>query len=118
MGIFPAFAQPAFKNSKAQMKNLLEWERLHIHFPPSGMRTICFNAQPIQKENGEHWILLALDDMTLRKEVEKIEKIFENLKMILETIPQITSTASADGAVTYFNQFFLDYSGFSLCTGN
>jgi PAS domain S-box-containing protein len=79
------------------------------------MRTICFNAQPIQKENGENWILLALEDFTARKEAEKAEvKNLNDVKKILENIPQITSTASADGSVNYFNQFFLDYSGLTF----
>jgi two-component system CheB/CheR fusion protein len=84
-------------------------------FPLAGKRTICFKAQPIQKENGENRILLALDDITLRKEKESAEKKYsEELIKLLENIPQITLTASADGAITYFNKFFLDYSGMTF----
>jgi two-component system CheB/CheR fusion protein len=95
-------------------ENFLEWETKYT-FPLTGERTICFNAQPVQKENGENWILLAIDDITLKKEKENFakEKV-EDLEKILENLPQITSTASADGSATYFNQFFLNYSGMSF----
>jgi two-component system CheB/CheR fusion protein len=101
---------------KIQEENekFIEWE-LTYSFPAIGMRTICFNAQPVQKENGENWILLAIDDISIRKEIEKVEKkSSDDLKKILGKFPQITSTASLDGSVTYFNQFFLDYSGMSF----
>jgi two-component system, chemotaxis family, CheB/CheR fusion protein len=94
----------------------LEWETTFM-FPLGGQHTIYFNAQPIQKENGENWILLAFDDITLRreKEKEKVEKKkSEDLEKILENIPQITAIASPDGSVTYFNQFFHDYSGMTF----
>jgi two-component system, chemotaxis family, CheB/CheR fusion protein len=95
-------------------EKLVELE-LSFNFPKAGMRTIRFNAQPVQKENKENLILLALDDITTSKDLEKIAvKNTEDIKIILENIPQITSTASADGAITYFNQNFLDYSGMNL----
>ncbi len=95
-------------------KKSLEWEVTYT-FPIVGSRTICFNAEPVQKENGEHWILLAFNDITARKQIEQVEKKYtEELKKMLENIPQITSTAAADGTVTYFNQFFLNYSGMTF----
>jgi two-component system CheB/CheR fusion protein len=95
-------------------EKFLEWELTYI-FPLVGKRTICFNAQPIQKENDENWILLAFNDITERKERERIgKKNAEDLKTILEHIPQITATASPDGTITYFNKFFLDYSGLTF----
>jgi len=99
---------------QTKSEKYIEWESTY-DFPAAGMRTICFNVQPIQKENGQDWILLALDDITVRKEIEKVEKKnSDDLKKILENIPQITSTASANGSVTYFNQFFLGYSGMTF----
>ena len=71
------------------------------------MRTICFQSLFGTKENGANWILLALDDITIRKEIEKVEKKnSDDIKKILENIPQITFTASADGAVIYLTSFF------------
>jgi PAS domain S-box-containing protein len=37
----------------------------------------------------------------------------ENLKLVLESLPQITSTSSADGTNIFFNKFFFEYSGLS-----
>lgn len=41
-------------------------------FPGIGDKTICFNIQPIDNENGEQLILLALDDITFRKNAEQV----------------------------------------------
>jgi two-component system, chemotaxis family, CheB/CheR fusion protein len=90
----------------------LEWEITYT-FPAIGKHTICFNAQRIPKESGHQLILLAFDDITLRKEAEKIANT-ENLKLLLESIPLITFVLSGDGTIIYFNQFFLTYSGMSL----
>ena len=38
----------------------------------------------------------------------------DDLRLILESIPQITITASADGDFTFFNQYFLEYSGWTF----
>ena len=97
---------------KHREEKFLEWEMTHA-FPSIGTRTICFNAQPIIEENGNLLILLAFDDITLRKEAERIQG-FQNLRMILESMPQITFSASADGKFTYFNDYFIQYSGMSL----
>ena len=95
-------------------EKFVEWEVEH-NFPATGNRNICFNAQPIQKDNDDNWILLAFNDITERKEIEKIEKHrLGEIKKILENMPQITSTASPDGVITYFNQYFLDYSGLNF----
>ncbi len=107
---------PALKEQlvKVQQRreNFLEWETTYT-FPVIGERTICFNAQPIPEEDGRQLILLALDDITLRKEAEKVQS-FHELTMILESIPQTTFSATAGGAFTYFNDFFLEYSGMPL----
>lgn len=41
-------------------------------FPSIGERTICFNIQPIDSENGKQLIVLALNDITLTKKVAEI----------------------------------------------
>lgn len=47
------------------------------------------------------------DQVHLRK------KDADNLKKILEFLPQITSTSSAEGTNIFFNKFFFEYSGLS-----
>lgn len=74
-----------------------------------------FKCTPIKRENGEDWILLAFNDITLWKDKERTEKKnADDIKKILETLPQMTLTVSPKGAITYFNQFSLDYLGMSL----
>src|SRR6185436_20132751 len=68
---------------------------------------------PIAEENEMQLILLALNDVTERKKAEELQNL-ENLKQILESIHQITFSASASGAFTYFNDYFLEYSGLPL----
>ena len=92
--------------------SFLEWE-VTYEFPVAGERTIRFNAQPIPEEQDRHLILLALDDVTLQKEAEKVQGL-QTLRQILETIPQITFSATASGNFIYFNNFFLDYAGISM----
>ena len=48
--------------------------------PIIGERIICVNIQPLSRENGEQLILLALDDITLRKNAENV--LLENAKTI------------------------------------
>jgi two-component system CheB/CheR fusion protein len=107
----PEFSKQLLK-VQHQKETFLEWEFTHV-FPAIGERTIRCNAQPIPEEYGNHLILLALDDVTARKLVEKIHYI-QNLNLILESMPEITFSADEDGSFTYFNNFFLDYSGMSL----
>jgi two-component system, chemotaxis family, CheB/CheR fusion protein len=101
-------------NIQTTKEEFLEWEITYA-FPSIGKRTFCLNAQPIKRENGEDWILLAFNDITLWKDKERMEKKnADDLKKILETLPQMTLTVSPDGDITYFNQFSLDYLGMSL----
>ena len=56
-------------------------------FPVIGERTICFNIQPINRDSGEQLIILALDDITLRKSTEEIrlktqKQLEQNAEMI------------------------------------
>ena len=74
---------------KIQKENekFLEWETTYT-FPAAGKRTICFNAQPIQRENGEKWILLALDDITERKQATiKIQESEKRYSMVFMQSP-------------------------------
>ncbi len=108
----PGLKEHCLKLQQKGLETFPDWE-VTYSFPSIGERTIRFNAQPITEESGRQLILLALDDITLRKEAEKIQN-FQTLKMILESMPQITFSASADGSFTYFNNFFLNYSGIAF----
>lgn len=89
-----------------------EWEVTHT-FPVIGEKVIRVNAQSMFGESDNQLILLAFDDITLRKQAEKIQQL-QSMKFILEAIPQITFSASPAGEFSYFNNFFVQYSGMSL----
>lgn len=52
-------------------KNVISIE-IPYTFPAIGERIICFNIQPINRENGEQLILLALDDITSKRTAERL----------------------------------------------
>ncbi|MEO6135742.1 MAG: PAS domain-containing sensor histidine kinase [Ginsengibacter sp.] len=71
-----------------------------------------FSYQPMyDKEHEIDGILVFGYEVT--EQVLQRKKGEENLKTILESLPQITSTSSADGTNIYFNKFFFNYSGLS-----
>lgn len=86
-----------------------------VHFTKIGERVILINCRKISNDlNSEPLILLAMEDITDRKKLERTLK--ENAaytKLVLDSSPHITCTASAKGGFTYVNKFFLDYSGLS-----
>lgn len=71
-----------------------------------------FSLQPIHNTNQEisGLVIFGYDVTELVYTRQKGE---ENLKKILESLPQITSISSAEGTNIYFNNFFYDYSGIS-----
>ena len=65
-------------------------------FPDIGERSICFNIQPLNRESGEQLILLALDDITLRKKAAQIQATaFEQLERNAEMIHNLYMNAPA-----------------------
>jgi len=68
----PGLRKELEKIQKEQEK-LIEIE-IAFDFPVIGKRLICFNIQPIMKENGEQLILLAMDDITERNRVTQLLK--------------------------------------------
>jgi two-component system, chemotaxis family, CheB/CheR fusion protein len=107
----PGFHEQLLKIARNK-EVILEWEISHT-FPVVGQRTICFNAQPLAEENGQSSILLAIDDVTLRREAEKTQST-HSLRRILESMPQITFSATPSGIFNYFNNFFVEYTGIPL----
>ncbi len=102
------------KKIQTGSEKFLEWEITYI-FPSAGKRTICLNAQPVQKENGEHWILLAMEDITERKQAEaKVVKSEAQFRQMTELMPEKISNAEVGGEVTFFNKNWLDYTGKSF----
>ncbi len=59
------------KRIQKEKEKMIEMESAFT-FPVIGERIICINIQPVSTENGEQLILMALDDMTERKNAEII----------------------------------------------
>lgn len=57
---------------KAQKKQKMIETEISFAFPVIGKRNVCFNIQPIKKESGEQLILIALDDITARRNEERL----------------------------------------------
>ncbi len=100
---------------------------LTIKFPALGERNLLISAKQIKNEKtAEHLILLAIEDITERRAAEhKLEETFielidknklieaseEKFRTLSESIPHMVWTGTADGKKTFFNKFFLDYTG-------
>ena len=87
----------------------LAWVAYDEGLPPAE-RYFNFSYQPIfDEEKKINGILVFGYEVT--KEVLAKKKIEENLRLILDTIPQITFTVSSEGKLLFFNKYALDYSG-------
>ena len=89
---------------------------LKQNFKRSGQRVVLINARKIINDsNSEQLILLVIEDITDRKSLEEsMQSKVEYARKVLNSTPIITSTASANGDITYSNKYFLDYSGLTL----
>ncbi len=87
----------------------LIWVAYDVDLPPAE-RYFNFSYQPIYDEDKKINGILAFG-YEVTNEVLAKKKSEENLRLILETIPQITFTASSEGKILFFNKYALDYSG-------
>jgi two-component system CheB/CheR fusion protein len=89
---------------------------LKCEFKRIGQHVILIKCRKIVKEaNSEPLLLLIIENITERKKHEELMRTqAEYSRLVLDSCPIITSTASPDGMVTYSNKFFLTYSGLTL----
>ncbi|MEO5984822.1 MAG: PAS domain-containing protein, partial [Ferruginibacter sp.] len=84
-----AWDKPKFRQSLSRFSdkhiNYVEWEEEFI-FSDIGRKNLCINAQPLRKEGDYDLILLAIDDITSRKEAEaRIKHFSDDLeKLVIE----------------------------------
>ena len=64
------FMRKQLKSIKFNKPDFIEWEDQYT-FSKTGTMFLCLNAQPIAMPIGEQLILLAFEDITMRKEREK-----------------------------------------------
>ncbi|MEO6893384.1 MAG: chemotaxis protein CheB [Ginsengibacter sp.] len=93
-------------------KEQLAWVAYDEGLPPSE-RYFNFSYQPMYDEN-KNIIGILCFGYEVTMEVLAKKKGEANLRLILETIPQITFTASSEGKLLFFNKFALDYSGLTI----
>jgi PAS domain S-box-containing protein len=76
-------------------------------------RYFNFSGQPMYDEDKRITGVLVFG-YEVSEQVLAKKKSESNLRLILESIPQITITANADGKITFFNQYAIDYSGLAI----
>lgn len=81
-----------------------------------GSRVLILNARRILSlGNNEQLVLVVIEDVTERRTWENsLKENAEHLRGILESSPQMSSTALPNGKVDYYNGYFLSYIGISL----
>lgn len=95
--------------------NYFENLEINLKSASSGDRMMILNVKRIFREgSAEQLVLLVIEDVTDRRQLEySLKEKAEFLRGILESSPQISSTASPDGIANYFNNYFLSYAGVS-----
>lgn len=114
---------PDLRQEFAAMANNRDKKReveIALTFPVTGERTICFNMQTINRDSGEQLILLALDDITERKSVEKLNidranelsKEHEKLHNFLMESPALFAILNGpDHVFEFANTMYHDFTG-------
>jgi two-component system, chemotaxis family, CheB/CheR fusion protein len=81
-----------------------------------GERVMILNLRRIlSMESNEQLVLVVIEDVTDSRLWESsLKDSVDHLREILESSPQISSTALPDGTVNYYNTYFLNYVGVTL----
>ena len=84
-------------------------------FERVGHRVLLLNARRIA-ENGlqPERILLAIEDISDRKNVELLRDSEQRYRTLAETLPQLVWTCPPDGKCDYFNSKWTEYTGLPL----
>lgn len=96
-------------------KEVYDYEVTHI-FPVIGERIMLLNAWEIHRESDkEKLILLAIADITEKKTAERqlVESLEKN-RFLADAVPEKIWTTDGNGAVNYFNQQWVHYTGLSF----
>lgn len=124
------FPQP-LEQIKATCLKQGSWQGELIHTKQDGIKiTIASRWTLLQDENDKPIAFLEINnDITAQKQAEEERKILmareqdaiqklqeseQRYRLLIETMPQLVWTASADGTIDYYNQRWLDYTGMTL----
>ena len=89
---------------------------VEIDFPTIGKKVMLLNARRFgTEEDPPDLILLAIEDITVRKRAEDVLRQTEQRqRFILDSIPQKLFTTKPDGSVDYFNPQWMEYIGLTF----
>ncbi len=98
-----------------EKKSVTDFE-VTLHFKSLGQRNMLLNAKQIVNEkNGGQLILLAIEDVTDRKEKEKLIQDQEiKFRELADNVRVMIWTATPDGKKNYFNKYLFDYTGLTF----
>ncbi|HLT71807.1 MAG TPA: chemotaxis protein CheB [Cyclobacteriaceae bacterium] len=96
-------------------ESIFDFEISH-QFASIGQRTMLLNAREVVRvDAAEKLILLAIEDITERKNAEDVLKISEaHFRQLAEMTPGRVTAADALGIIYYYNKSWTDYTGLSL----
>ncbi|MEO8134316.1 MAG: chemotaxis protein CheB, partial [Betaproteobacteria bacterium] len=82
-------------------------------FDRIGVRTVLLNGRRLDTDSQAlDFILLAIEDITRRKQAEQeFREAGERFRILAESMPQKVFTATATGDIDYFSPQWLEYSG-------
>ncbi|MBA3723393.1 MAG: PAS domain S-box protein [Candidatus Levybacteria bacterium] len=92
-----------------------DYEIEHI-FPSIGKKIMLLNARKlVQGVNKTELILLSIEDVTNRREIEgSLRESEERLRFMAESMPQKIFTATPKGDVDYFNPRWMEFTGLTF----
>jgi two-component system, chemotaxis family, CheB/CheR fusion protein len=87
-----------------------------VKLPTIGERVVLVNPRKIYTEaNSEQLLLLVIEDITEHRALEdNLKANTDYLRTLLDSSPLISTVAQPDGKITFYNKYFLEYSGFRL----
>lgn len=101
------------ENILPEKENLSDFEVTNDFASSGRQRTMLLNAREIKRDaSKENMILLAIEEITERKEVElAIRQSEEHFRKLADLMPEKVNTADNKGKVDYYNQNWLDDMG-------
>jgi two-component system, chemotaxis family, CheB/CheR fusion protein len=83
-------------------------------FKRLGRRTMLLNGRAIAGDGEQpRRILLAIEDITERRQMDVLRESEERFRTLAEALPQLVWTSSPDGECDYFNSKWTEYTGVS-----
>jgi PAS domain S-box-containing protein len=115
--VHPDDAQPTIDAWNEVVKEFKTFVFEHRVKTKSGVwELFSIKAIPLLNEDGSirEWIGVHTNITEQKKAEQKIKESEAKFRTLSETVPHMIWTATPDGNKTFFNQYFLDYTGLSV----